>query len=66
MRLSEHLRSEADHKLLVGDKFEHTRAMLIQAADLLDIYYMQCKSAIASKRLGQCKCSVWPALKEDI
>jgi hypothetical protein len=66
MRLSELLRNEADHKLLVGDKFIDTRAMLVQAADLLDVYYIQGKAAVTSERLSEAKMNVYHALREDV
>ena len=66
MRLSESLRNEANNKVLVGDKFTKTRAMLIQAADLLDVYYLQCKAASVGDTRGECRMNVKVALGEDI
>lgn len=66
MRLSETLRIEADHKLLIGDKFTETRALLIQAADMLDVYYIQCKAATQSERLNESKMNIYVALREDM
>ncbi len=66
MRLSETLRVEADNKLFVGNKFTDTRNLLIQAADMLDVYYIQCKATVQSVRLSEAKLNTRQALKEDI
>lgn len=65
MRLSESLRNEVNNKLLVDDKFSATRSMLIQAADLLDVYYTQCKATSVGKTRGECRRNVKVALGED-
>ena len=39
--------------------------MLIQAADLLDVYYLQCKAASVGETRGECRRSVKVALAED-
>jgi hypothetical protein len=66
MRLSEILRNEADHKLLVGNKFTDTRNLLVQAADILDVYYIQCMATVQSVRLSEAKMNTYAALKEDV
>ncbi len=66
MRLSESLRNEANNKILAGDKFTVTRAMLIQAADLLDMYYLQCKATSVADTRGECRRNVKAALGEDV
>ena len=66
MRLSETLRNEVDHKLLVGDKFIQTRALLVQAADMLDVYYIQCKAASVAESRWECRKNIKVALKEDV
>ena len=66
MRLSESLRNEANNKLLVGDKFVATRSMLIQAADLLDVYYLQCKATTIAETRGECRKNMRSALGEDV
>lgn len=66
MRLSETLRIKADNKSLVGDKFTDTRNLLVQAADMLDVYYIQCKATVQSGRLSEAKVNTYQALKEDV
>lgn len=65
MRLSESLRNEADHKVLVGDRFCETRLMLTQAADLLDVYYIQCKAASVAETRREARKNIRSALEGD-
>ncbi len=37
-----------------------------QAADLLDVYYIQCTAAMKAQSLGLCKKSIKCALEEDV
>ena len=62
MRLSEKLRNEANHT----HEFGATAALLIQAADLLDVYYIQCKAASVAESRWECRKNVKVALKEDV
>jgi len=66
MRLSEKLRKNNMDKVLVGDKFTHIRNNLIQAADLLDVYYIQSKAITVADRLSESKMLARTALLEDV
>ena len=59
--LSEELR----HLVELIDVEDKYKDVIIQAADLLDVYYIQCKAATAAERLGQAKRYIRHALSEE-
>ena len=60
MRLSEKLRSAAEKKA------SKNKIIMEQAADLLDVYYMQNKAITKARGLGQAKVLAKQALSEDV
>ena len=59
--LSEELR----HLVELIDVDEKYRDTILKAADLLDVYYIQCKAVTGADRLGQAKVYVRHALAEE-
>lgn len=66
MRLSEQLRNETNNNDRLCEDFPDVWEMLNEAADLLDVYYIQCKATTQSIKLSEAKLTARAALKEDV
>ena len=66
MRLSEQLRNETNNNDRLCEDFPDVWEMLNEAADLLDVYYIQCKAITRSVRFSEAKRNARAALKEDV
>lgn len=65
MRLSEQLRNEMLNNEKLCEDFPDVWEMLNEAADLLDVYYLQCKAASVAETRYECRRNVRLVLKED-
>jgi hypothetical protein len=66
MRLSEELRNEVQNNSCTTEiEIDDVKDLMIKAADLLDVYYIQCKAASVAESRGECRRNVIVALKED-
>ena len=66
MRISEQIRVELKKNDRLCEDFPDIWEMLQESADMLDVYYIQCKAVTGAERLGQAKVYVRHALAEDV